>query len=183
MALAKIRRPLLLQQQGNMNVQRAPIADGANTFVAGDLVQINASGQLQLVPNTSATALTKLVWGQTPDSSKLATDIPPVAFFGENHYCFDPTDAIFEMNITNTAGGVGDATTNNGAAGPQLSAVLIGASYAIKTDCTNYVGVQMVNISDVTNTVVTVVGLAPNQTTADYNGRVLVKIPKSQIQG
>ena len=184
MAVAKIRRPVLLQQSGNLNIQRPPIADGANVFVAGDLVQINASGQLQLVPNTSnGTALTKLVWGQTPDGSKLATDIPPVAFFGENHYCFDPTDAIFEMNITNTAGGVGDAVTNNGNAGPALSAVLIGASYAIKTDCANFVGVQMINISDTTNTMMTIIGIAPNQTTADFNGRVLAKIPKNQIQG
>lgn len=182
MALIPVRRPVLLSQQGNLHTQRPPVGDGANTFYKGDLVQVS-SGSLLLVPNTSATASTQLVWGVTPDDSKTSTQKPPDAFFGENHYCFDVTDAIIEMNITNTAGGVGDATTNNGAAGPQLSAVTIGASYGIKTDATNYVGIQMVNISETTNTLVQVVGLAPNQATADYNGRVLVKIPKAKIQG
>lgn len=180
--IASIKRPVLLQQTGNMNLQRPPVGDGSNAFKAGDLVQI-VSGVLQLVPNTSGTASTKLVWGQTPDASHLSTDIPPVAFFGENHYCFDISEGIIEMNITNTSGGVGDSVTNNGAAGPQLSAVTIGASYAIKTDCTNFVGVQMLNISDTTNTVVTVIALSPNQSLTDYNGRVLVKVPKAQIQG
>lgn len=182
MATAKIRRPTLLQQHGNLHTQRPPIPDSSNTFVGGDLVQIS-SGALLLVPTTSGTASTQLVWGQTPDDSKTATQIPPEAFFGQNHYCFDVTDAIIEMNITNSSGGVGDATTNNGAAGPQLSAVTIGASYGIRTDAASYVGVQMVDVSNTTNTLVTVVGIAPNQSLADYNGRVLVKIPKAKIQG
>lgn len=182
MALAKIRRPVLVQQNGNLNTQRPPVGDGSNAFVAADLVQL-ISGALQLVPNTTSTAATQLVWGQTPDSSHLSTDIPPTAFFGENHYCFDLTDGIIEMNITNSSGGVGDATTNNGAAGPQLSAVTIGASYGIRTDATSYVGVQMVDVINTTNVLVQVVGIAPNQSLADYNGRVLVKIPKAKLQG
>jgi hypothetical protein len=182
MAIVAIRRPVLLQQNGNMHIQRPPIGDGANSFKAGDLVQV-ISGALQLVPTTSGTASTKLVWGQTPDDSKVSTQKAPDAFFGENHYCFDVTDATIEVNITNSSGGVGDSTTNNGAAGPQLSAITIGAAYAIKADCTNYVGVQMLNVSDTTNTVLTVVGISPNQSLSDYNGRVLCKIPKAQIQG
>jgi hypothetical protein len=187
--IAKIRRPMLVQQYGNMNTQRAPVGDGSNTFVAGDLVQL-AAGVLLLVPDTTAVATTQLVWGQTPDNSKLATDIPPVAFYGENHYCFDLTDAIVEMNITNggtvagkTAAGVGDATTNNGTVGPQLSAVTIGAKYGIRSDAVNYVGVQMLWVTETANGWVTVVGIAPNQSLADYNGRVLVKFPKANIQG
>lgn len=165
-----------------MHTQRPPIGDGGNSFKAGDLVQI-ASGVLQLVPTTTATASTQLVWGTTPDDSKASTDVPPVAFFGETHYCFDVTDAIIEMNITNASGGVGDATTNNGAAGPQLSAVTIGAVYGIRTDATNYSGVQMLDTGNTTNTLVQVIAIAPNQSTTDYNGRVLVKIPKAKIQG
>lgn len=180
--IAKIRRPVLLQQFGNMNIQRPPVPDGTNAFKAGDLVQISA-GNLLLVPATSATATTQLVWGQTPDDSKLATDIPPQAFFGENHYCFDLTDAIIEMNITNTAAGVGDATTNNGGAGPQLSALVIGAAYGIRSDAVNFVGIQMVDVNATANTLVTCVGIAPNQSLADYNGRGLFKIPKAKIQG
>lgn len=180
--IATIRRPLLLQQPGNMNTQKPPIGDGSNAFVQYDLVQIT-SGVLLLVPNTTSTASTKLVWGQTQDSSHLSTDVPPVAFFGENHYCIDVTDQIIEMNITNSSGGVGDSVTNNGAAGPQLSSITIGASYGIRTDATNFVGVQMVDISNTTNTLVQVVGISPNQLLTDYNGRVLVKIPKAQIQG
>lgn len=165
-----------------MHVQKPPVSDGSNSFTAGDLVQVSA-GLLQVVPATSGTASTKLVWGQTPDSSKLSTDIPPVSFFGENHYCFDLSDAIIEMNITNTAAGVGDATTNNGAAGPQLSALVIGASYGIRLDAVNYVGIQMVNVNETTNTLVQCVGIAPNQSLSDYNGRALFKIPKAQLQG
>lgn len=165
-----------------MHIQRNPVPDGANAFRAGDLVQISA-GVLLLVPNTTATATTQLVWGQTPDDSKLATDVPPVAFFGENHYCFSVEDATIEMNITNAAGGVGDATVNNGAAGPQLSAVTLGAVYGIRTDAATYVGVQMVDVGNTTNTLVQVIGISPNQTTADYNGRVLVRIPRAKLQG
>lgn len=190
MARIPIRRPLLLQQSGNMHLQKPPIPDGANSFKAGDLVQLTGSGQLQLVPDSTATAGTRLFWGQTPDDSKAATDVPPVAFFGENHYCFSLEDAIIEMNITNggtvaakTAAGVGDATVNNGTVGPQLSAVTLGASYAIRSDAVGYVGVQMVWVTETANPAVQVVGIAPNQTTADYNGRVLVKIPRAQLQG
>jgi hypothetical protein len=180
--IAKIRRPHTVQTNGNLFIQRPPISDSTNTFVAGDLVQISA-GVLQLVPNTTSTASTQLVWGQTPDGSHTSTDIPPTTLFGENHYCFDVTDVTIAMNITNSSGGVGDATTNNGAAGPQLSAVTIGASYGIRTDATNYVGVQMLDVSNTTNTLVQVVGIAPNQSLSDYNGRVIVKIPKAKIQG
>ena len=185
MARINIRRPQLLSQAGNMHAQKPPVPDGSNSFSAFDLVQVNASGQLQIVPNTSATALTKLVWGMTPDSSKAPTDVPPTAFFGENHYCFDLTDAVIEMNLTNAAGGVGDASVNNGNAGPTMltAGFVIGGFYGLKNDATNYSGVQMVNVAETTNTVVQVIGVAPNQTTADFNPRVLCKIPKAQLQG
>lgn len=192
MARIPIRRPLLLQQNGNMHLQKPPIADDATSlFQGGDLVFIGpglagvpAAGRLGLVPTTTAVpAESQVVWGISPDGSKTATQVPPEAFFGENHYCFSVEDAIIEMNITNAAGGVGDATVNNGAVGPQLSAVTLGAFYGIRTNAVNYVGVQMVDVSNTTNTLVQVVGIAPNQTTVDYNGRVLVKIPRAKLQG
>lgn len=176
MAAIPVRRPTLLQQFGNMRRQKPPVTDGANSFKAGDIVQISA-GALQLVPTNGV-----LAWGQTPDDSKAAGLKPPEAFFGENHYCFDLHEAIIEMNITNTAGGVGDSVVNNGAAGPTLSSVVIGAVHPIKTDCANFVGVQLVNTSVNTTPLVTVVGIAPNQTTADNNPRVLFRIPQNLLQ-
>lgn len=182
MSAIPIRRPIALATHGNMHIQKPPIGDGGNSFKQGDLVQV-ASGALQLVPNTSATATTQLVWGQTPDDSKAPGVRAPEAFFGENHYCFDLSDVIIEMSVTNAAGNVGDATNNNGGAGPTLVSVTIGASYGIKVDATNYAGVQMVNVSETTNTLVQVIGVAANQATADNNPRVYVKIPKAKLQG
>jgi hypothetical protein len=182
MAAIAIRRPALLQQFGNMRRQRPPVGDGANSFKQYDLVQLS-SGVLQLVPTTTATASTQLVWGQTPDDSKAAGLVPPAAFFGENHYCFDIHEATIEMNLVNGAnGGVGDATNNNGNAGVTLASYTIGAAYGIFTTATNYVGVQMVDTNNTTNTLVVAVGISPNQTTSDNNPRVLVKIPQAKVQ-
>lgn len=174
--IAVIRRPNIVQVAGNMARQRPPIGDGGNAFYAGDLVYI-ASGVLALVPTDGV-----LVWGQTKDDSHTSTQKPPDAFFGENHYCESVEECTIEMNITNDAGGVGDATTNNGAAGPQLSAAAIGTAYGIHAGATDYVGVQMVNVEELTATLVTVVGYAPNQSLTDYNGRVLVRPIASKIQ-
>lgn len=178
-----------------MFVQKPPIADGGNSFRQWALVQI-AAGVLVAVPSTTAglNHASQYVWGQTPDESKAAGLKPPDAFFGENHYCFDLADAEIEMNITNAAGGVGDAVTNNGAAGPQLSAVTIGAAYGLMlgdlaSAGVNYPGVHFVDLSKTVNdgtagnnTVVRVTAIVEGQSLTDYNGRVRVRILPRCVQ-
>lgn len=182
--IAKILYPAVLRKNQNMFVQKPPVGDGGNTFPAGALVQI-AAGVLVAVPSTTAglNHASQYVYGQTPDASKAAGLKPPDAFFGENHYVFDISDCEIEMNITNAAGGVGDPTTNNGAAGPQLSAVTIGAAYGLKFGATNYADVHFVDLSKTVddgtagnNTVVRVVAIVEGQALTDYNGRVRVRI-------
>jgi hypothetical protein len=183
--------PAAIRTNQNMFVQKPPVGDGGNSFKAGALVQI-AAGVLVAVPSTTAglNHASQYVYGQTPDDSKAAGLKPPDAFFGENHYCFDIAPGEIEMNITNAAGGVGDAVTNNGAAGPQLSAVTIGAAYGIKFGATNYAVVHFVDLSKTVddgtagnNTVVRVVGIVEGQALTDYNGRVRVKILPRCVQG
>ncbi len=192
MAIAKILMPAVLRTNQNMFVQKPPVGDGGNSFKAGALVQISG-GVLVAVPTTAAglNHASQYVYGQTPDDSKAAGLKPPDAFFGENHYCFDLANAEIEMNITNAAGGVGDAVTNNGAAGPQLSAITIGAAYGIKLGGAGgtYPDVQFVNkdtiVDDGTagnNTLVRVVGIVEGQALTDYNGRVRVKILSRCLQ-
>lgn len=191
MAIAKILMPAAIRQNQNMFVQKPPVGDGANSFKAGALVQI-AAGVLVAVPSTTAglNHASQYIFGQTPDDSKAAGLVPPAAFFGENHYCFDLANCEIEMNITNAAGGVGDATTNNGAAGPQLSAVTIGAAYGIKFGATNFADVHFVDLSKTVddgtagnNTVVRVTAIVDGQALADFNGRVRCKILPRAVQG
>lgn len=191
MAIAKVLMPASLRMNQNMFIQSPPVGDGGNSFKAGALVQI-AAGVLVAVPSTTAglNHASQYVYGQTPDDSKAAGLKPPEAFFGENHYPWMLKDVELEMNITNAAGGVGDATTNNGAAGPQLSAVTIGAAYGLRFGATNFADVHFVDLSKVTddgtagnNTVVRVVAIVDGQSLADYNGRVRVRILPRCVQG
>lgn len=169
---APIIMPELKRQFGNMNVQRPPVSDSTNTFLARSFVYLS-SGVLAVIASDGV-----LCYGQTPDASHLVTDQFLTAPFGENHYVFSPLDAEFEINV-----GVAATALVIGASAQQPSAVTIGGQYGIDTATTGaYAGYQFLDPTDTTNKLFEVVGFVDGVLTDDYNGRVRVKIIPSTIQ-
>jgi hypothetical protein len=165
-----IRMPFMERRKDNLAIQKQVQADGATAFPARSFVKLAAG---VLTPCVTADVV---CYGQSPDSSHLATDIPPVALFGRNHWCWDPVQTQFIVNITSGAGLIGQA---NGA--PQLSAVSIGTQYGLYRDATTFM--QMLKTDDTTNKFFTVIAIYPNQSLTDYNGLVLVELVPTIIQG
>lgn len=163
-----IRMPFMERRRDNLHIQKSVQPNGATTFPANSFVKLAAG---VLVPCVTADVV---CYGWSHDQSHLATDQPPTALFGQNHWPFDLKDSQFIMNITNNAGNVGQA-----AGAPQLSAAVVGTSYGLYRDAN---GVQMLNVQDVTNLFAKVVALYPNQALTDYNGLVIVEILPAVIQ-
>lgn len=175
--------PELVRQFGNMNVQKPPVTDGGNTFLAKALVYITA-GALAAIPTDGV-----LCYGQTPDKSHTATELPPEILprpigEGELHYPLSLLDAEFEINLA--------ALSANapvmGATAQTLAAVAIGGVYGIATATSGpYAGFQFLDPTEVTATLFQVVAIPANpdgtpQATDDYNPRVRVKIIPAKIQ-
>lgn len=170
---AAIAMPELVRQSGNMFTQRPVATDSTNTFKAGALVYLVA-GILTLVPTAGV-----LVYGQTPDISHAATDIPPVAFFGENHYVFSPLDAEFEINV----GALAANALVIGAAAQTPATAVLGTSYGIATATAGaYAGFQFLDTTNTTNLIFQVTGVPDGVLTDDQNGRVRVKVLTPKIQ-
>lgn len=168
--------PRLVRQHGNMQAQKPPISDGGNSFLAGSLVVISA-GVLIAVATAGV-----LCYGWSIDASKSATDTPPTALFGENHYPFQlDENAELELNVgTVTANAlvVGEA---GGAA--QREDAVIGTSYGIaRATSGTYAGYQVLDPTNTTNLFFIVTGYPDRTNAADYNGLVRVKLVKAVLQ-
>jgi hypothetical protein len=163
-----IRMPFLERRKDNLHIQKPVQPNGATAFAARSFVKLAAG---ILVPCVTADVV---CYGWSPDGSHAATDQPPAALFGQNHWPFDPKDSQFVMNITDAAGHVGQA---NGA--PQLSSAVVGTSYGLLRDAN---GFQMLNTADTTNLFAKVIALYPGQALTDYNGLVLVELLPAVIQ-
>lgn len=187
---ASIRRPELVRQIGNMNTQRAPVTDAANSFSAQDLVTVTAGALVKI-----ATAGV-LLYGWVLDISHASTELPPQSFFGESHYVLDPHFAEFEIN-TGTVNGTnagnvatfsaGSATENTGtgsgasAANPSL--VTIGTAYGVLTPTAGtFTGVQFLDPANTATTLFTVVAKIDGVNDTDGNGRVRVRPIETKIQ-
>jgi len=171
--------PDLTRQFGNMNVMRPAVTDGSNTFRAYALLSLVA-GVLTLIPSDGV-----LCYGQTPDKSHTSTEGPPEilprpAGEGENHYCFSPLDAQFEINVGVVTAGVPVI----GASAAKPADVVIGGVYGIATATSGqYSGFQFLDPTETTATLFSVVSFVDQVLSDDYNGRVRVKIIPSKIQG
>ena len=165
-----IRQPFLERKSQNLQIQKAVQPDNGDSSVFLPNSFVVLSGGLLVAVATAGV----LVYGWSADKSHLSTDHAPDALYGQNHWPFDPTDAQFVMNITDNSGHIGQA-----AGAPQLSVAVVGTSYGIYKNTGGY---QMVNISDTTNKLFTVMALYPNQALTDYNGRVIVKVIDTCIQ-
>lgn len=163
-----IRMPFLERRSDNLHIQKAVQPNGATTFQARSFVKLAAG---VLVPCVSADVL---CYGWSPDASHAATDQPPAALYGQNHWPFDPKDCFFVMNITDAAGHIGQAN-----AAPQLSAAVVGTSYGLLRDANGY---QMLNVANTTNLFAKVTALYPNQALTDYNGLVIVQLLPAVLQ-
>ena len=164
-----IRMPFFERRKDNLHIQKSVQPNGATAFPAHSFVYI-ASGIL--VPVLTAGVL---CYGWSPDKSHAATDRPPDALYGVNHWPFDPSQSQYVMNITDGTGHIGQA-----AGAPQLSEAVVGTSYGLFRDANGY---QMLDVDNTTNLFAKVVALCPNQALTDYNGLVLVEILPAVIQG
>lgn len=171
---APILMPELVRTSGNMFIQKPVAGDGSNTFKAGALVYLVA-GVLTLIPTDGV-----LIYGQTPDIQHAATDIPPTALFGENHYVFSPLDAEIEIN-TGTLSGTAMVI---GASAAKPADVTVGTQYGIAVPTTGtYAGYQFLDPTEVTALLFQVTSNAIDGViSTDQNGRVRVKIIPSKIQ-
>ena len=167
--------PVIYQEgANNMTTQKGPITDGSNSFTASSLVVVT-SAALVLVA-TAGTA----IYGLSPDGSHLSTDVPPTALFGEDHYPFDLRGRTLVMNATD--GTVGHIGTSSDGSYTSLS-LAVGQQFGILTPTTGaYTGYQLIDTSNTTQKLFTVVGLHPSSATTDINPRVLVKVIDAALQ-
>lgn len=174
---APILLPYLSRQLGNMNTMKGVVSDGGNTFLRQSFVYISG-GNLTLVASQGV-----LVYGQTPNPSQLSTSYAPVTLYGQNHWCFSPLDAEFDINCGALSGGATGSLVIGSSSQPQ-SAAVIGTSYGIATATTGtYAGYQFLDTTNTTQLLFTVVGYPARTATTDYNGRVIVRVITSCIQG
>ena len=165
-----------IYQEGanNMATQKGPITDGSNSFAASALVVVT-SAALVLVA-TAGTA----IYGLCPDASKLSTDTPPVDLFGENHYPFDLKGRTLAMNVTD--GTVAHIGTSSDGSWTSLS-LAVGQQFGIVTPTTGtYTGYQLIDQSNTTQKLFTIVGLHPSSAASDINPLVLVKVLDAALQ-
>lgn len=166
-----IRQPTIYSRSQNLVESKAPLSNGANSFLAGSFVK-RASSLMAAVATGDIVCL-----GWCPGPSVDASSRRPETFWQEN-YPVNPVGVEFLVNITDSSGHVGQ-----GSSAPQVSAVTIGSSYGLyRWTSGTYNGMQALNVSETSNTLVQVTALGPDTETTDYNGLVRVKIIDSKIQ-
>lgn len=172
-----IIRPFLERRNNNAQTQKAGRGCGSNVFAGRTIVAL-ASGVLIAVA-TGGTAV--IGWSAGP--SLASTDQPPKSITpGNLVYPFDLSGETF-MVMSTTDSSVNTGVTGTAASAPAISTIGIGTTYGIITPTTGVLaGVQMVNLSDTTNTLLTVVAIYPNQASSDLNGKVLVRVLSTRLQ-
>lgn len=173
---AFILPPEFVSVEGNNFIQRQVQTNSTNSFAARTLVYLY-SGALKAVGTAGV-----LIYGQTPDISHASTEYPPQAFFGQNHYVFDPKSVTCEINIGSVANTT-DVTQGQAGSAPQPSSLTIGSSYGIYVPSTGtYAGVQFLDPTNTSNLLFEYLGLPDSTQPTDYNGRVRVKFVSGTIQ-
>lgn len=168
-----IRMPAPLAKSGNMFEVKPLVSDGSNSFLAGSLVYLT-SGEAAAIATDGV-----LCWGWSPGPSLSAGQHRPEVFWTEGIYAYDPTKALFLLNITDDSGHVGQA---NGA--PTAVEAVVGSSYGIyRWTSGDYSGMQALNVDETSTTLFTVVAKPTTTASTDYNGLVIAQIIPSKIQG
>lgn len=145
--------------------------NGDNTFAPLQFVYLTSGALAEC-----ASAAT-LVYGLTPDSSKLSTDSPVDAIWGQNHSCIspEPDKNRFVVNISNNGQLIGSGTTTQ-------ANVTIGESYGLLLGTGTYDGYNFLNVDNTTNDFFKVESYYTLDGTDAYNGRVICSINRTIIQ-
>lgn len=155
------------------------IANGANAFLSNSFVFLTGASLLAAVATSGIAAI-----GLSLDASKATAEInPPTAPYGDRHRPLNLKGQQFAISVSNLAGAIGQANS-----APQLSAIVLGASYGIVRIASGvFTGYHMLAADETTNTLFKVVdkpliyaGVAQDSTT--YNPIVIVQVIDSKIQ-
>lgn len=184
---------------GAISVMKDPQPENgtSQTWLAGSFTYTSGTGA-STVLNGLATNGT-VIYGVAPHAafgSISATATPPQHLFGFGgpgntalHYPFDPRERIIEMNIASTTiasiGAAGGATWAGGGATTDTTPALApGQQYGVIVPTSGtYLGYQFIDVSNTTNKLFELVGLAPTEITTSQNPRVWAKVIPSIIQG
>lgn len=192
MPVAKISMPFILRERGSNEPcsQKDSIPEVASAvWKAGALCFTSGTGAATVL-NPCATAAT-LVYGQSPDAAKFGGNTrPPDALFGLNHFCFAVLDRVLEVNAASQTAGVGALGTANGVTylggGTNGVALAPGQRYGLWVAPSGpFAGIQFLDVNNVTlaQQLFEIVAIAPNQSTADNNPRIEVRVVVDKIQG
>ena len=168
----------------NKASMRGVVPEGATAFLSRALV-VTSSGALVPLATDAVS-----IWGQSPDASKgSATGLPndntrppftinqddTVAASGwkADHSAYNLADCTLEITITNNA--------NPAASTAVQSNAVIGTSYGVVVATTTDVGMHLLDTTETTAKLFTVVGYVDGTGSTDINPRVLVKIVPSTI--
>jgi hypothetical protein len=101
--------------------------------------------------------------------------------FGENHYVFDIKEGELEINVGHLSG---TALVAGAAASAKTPAdVQVGVAYGIAVPTTGtYAGVEVLDPTNTTTTLFTVVGFIDGVASTDANGRVRVRPLSAKVQ-
>lgn len=189
-----IGQPWIIQEAGSNQptVQKDAWPEaGSSNWLKGSFVYTSGTGA-STVLNKLASAGT-VIYGQSPDAAKgvVAPSIalqPPNSLFGLLHYCFDPRDRIFEMNIANASASGAQTGTTSGVtwAGGGTSGVALapGQQYGVVVPTSGtYVNVQFIDVTNTTQKLFEIVRLAPGVSVDDNNPRVWARVISTVIQG
>lgn len=166
------------------------IPNGTNSFLASSFVVVSGGYLTQIASQAILTC------GLCIDSSHPAGVVnPPSAFFADNHWPIAPQGVQFLINIGTLSGGAtGSAVVGQANSAKQISNVTVGTSYGVAVATTGtYAGYEFLDPTNTTQLLFTVVGIptlrgvapqgAPEgQTTATYNGIVIVELVSGTTQ-
>lgn len=168
-------------------LQKGPLAEAAaQNWFARTLVQVTGTGGSEKLQRCAAAATA--IFGLAPQAARgSATLNPPDALFRDKHYPFDVRDIILAMTISNGSlsganiGATGVTYAGGGTGGVALAP---GQQYGLITLTSGtYDKFQFVDVTNTTQKVFEIVGLAPGMLTTDNNARVLVKVLTAALQG
>lgn len=196
-----IRRPIIVAQRGNSNLQTllggelGYKEDSAAVLYNNGFVTLDAQGDLvpsvvvSTAPVATGAGTTFLGFVKVSESGQTGLN-PPYSMWGDGttyqprYFPEDLRGLQFAMNITDASFNIGEA---NGA--PPLSEAILGASFALIVGGTTtpapagrYSGVYAVNVDDTTNPDVKIVdvprrwmGVDQSTQTTAFNGIVIVE--------
>lgn len=190
-----IGMPTLYQEQGpEVPVQKPSLPEKTAatiaTWLAGSFVVRTGSAPSEVLEAVLSNAL--LIYGVSPDAAfsagaTIPTPMPPVSLFGFNHYCFDPRDRIYSINIANNSAAGATIGLNTGVSylgdGTNGVALAAGQQYGIvRPTSGTYNNVQFLDVTNTTNKVFEIVGVDPRNIPGCASTRVLVKVIPIVIQ-